>query len=264
MTITRRAMLGLAGAAPLGAASLPNQSAALALDHAFPDPRVSYLVTECEAGREICSRWARVLEPAPLGSLVKPFTALAYGEAHGFRFPDFTCLGEAGHCWLPQGHGRMGITTAIAYSCNAYFLELARGVTSEVLATVAGRFGIGLPDAAADSGTLIGLGSGWQITPFAMARAYSELVARSFDRGVADILAGMALSGRSGTGRGVGGGAYVKTGTAPCSHESRGVGDGYTIALYPLPRPRYNLLVQVHGVPGAKAAFVCGKMRRYV
>lgn len=263
MMITRRAMFGLAASVPLGAESLPNQSAGLALDRAFPDPRISYLVTECETGREICSRWARVLEPAPLGSLVKPFTALAFGESHDFQFPDFICLGEAAHCWLPQGHGRLGITAAIAHSCNAYLLELARDVSAESLARVTERFGIRAPGAA-DPGTLIGLGTGWQIKPLAMARAYSELVARTFDPGVAIILAGMALSGRSGTGRGVGGGAFVKTGTAPCSHESRGVGDGYTIALYPAPRPRYNLLVQVHGVPGARAAWVCGKMRRYV
>ena len=126
MMLTRRTILSLAASAPLGAASLPEQSAAIALDRAFPDPNVSYLLTDCATNREICSRWTHSVAPVPVGSLVKPFTALAYGETHGFRYPSFTCSGA--RCWFPQGHGRMEISTAIAHSCNAYFLELARDV----------------------------------------------------------------------------------------------------------------------------------------
>jgi cell division protein FtsI/penicillin-binding protein 2 len=262
--LTRRSILGLGISAPLGAASLPEQSAGIALEHAFPDPRVSYLLMDLASSREIGSRWMHPMDPVPVGSLVKPFTALAYGETHGFRFPVYTCSGKPGHCWLPQGHGRMEISTAIAHSCNAYFLELALDVQPEALATVVQRFGLSAPQVEVNASTLIGLGDGWRISPFAIARAYSELIARSFDPGVRELLAGMALSARSGTGRGVGPGAYVKTGTAPCVHESREGGDGYVIALYPADAPRLNLLVRVQGVPGAKAAWVCGKMRRYV
>ncbi len=256
MKLTRRTILSLAASAPLGAASLPEQSAAIALDRAFPDPYVSYLLMDCATNREICSRWTHAKDPVPVGSLVKPFTAIAYGETHGFRFPVFTCLGAVGHCWLPQGHGPMEIGSAIAHSCNAYFLELARDVVSEALESVVQRFGLSLPDPGAEFATLIGLGRSWRISPFAIARAYSELIARSFDPGVRELLAGMALSGQSGTGRGVGPGAYVKTGTAGA--------DGYVIALFPIDAPRFNLLVRVRGVPGAKAAWVCGKMRTYV
>jgi cell division protein FtsI/penicillin-binding protein 2 len=261
--LTRRSILGLGISAPLGAASLPEQCAGIALEHAFPDPRVSYLLMDLASSREIGSRWMHPMDPVPVGSLVKPFTALAYGETHGFRFPVYTCSGKAGHCWLPQGHGRMEISTAIAHSCNAYFLELALDVKPEALATVVARFGLTAPQVGVDASTLIGLGDGWRISPLAIARAYSELIARSFDPGVRELLAGMALSARSGTGRGVGPGAYVKTGTAPCVHQSKEDGDGYVIALYPADAPRFNLLVRVHGVPGAKAAWVCGKMRRY-
>jgi hypothetical protein len=132
------------------------------------------------------------------------------------------------------------------------------------LETVVQRFGLSAPDAGFDAPALIGLGTGWRVSPFAIARAYSELIARSFDPGVRELLAGMALSAQSGTGRGVGRGAYVKTGTAPCIHESKERGDGYVIALFPTDAPRFNLLVRVHGVSGARAALVCGKMRRYV
>ncbi len=255
MILTRRAILSLAAAAPLGAAaSLPEQSAGIALDRAFPDPNVSYLLTDCATAHEICSRWTRFLAPVPVGSLVKPFTALAFGETRGFRYPVFTCSGA--HCWLAQGHGRLEISSAIAHSCNAYFLELARDVSPQALQSVVQRFGLNAPDPGFEAATLIGLGTAWRNSPFAMARAYSELIARSADPGVRELLAGMALSAQSGTGRGVGPGAYVKTGTA--GHE------GYVIALYPSDAPRFNLLVRVHGVPGAQAAWVCGKMRRYV
>ncbi len=262
--LTRRTILGLAVSAPLRAASLPEQSAGIALDRAFPDPGVSYLLTDRASSRQICSRWTHPMDPAPVGSLVKPFTALAYGETNGFRFPVTTCLGKAGHCWLPQGHGRMEIGTAIAHSCNAYFLELALDVKPEALRTVLERFGLNAPETGASAATLIGLGASWQVSPFAIARAYSELTARSIDPGVREILSGMAMSAQLGTGRGAGPGAYVKTGTAPCIHQSKEAGDGYVIALYPIDAPRFNLLVRVHGVPGAKAAWVCGKMRRYV
>jgi hypothetical protein len=247
MILTRREILELAAAA-----SLPEQSAGIAIDRAFRDPKISYLLTDCNRNREICSRWPHPMDPARVGSLVKPFTALAYGATHGFRFPAFTCMG----CWLPQGHGRLEIASAIANSCNAYFLNLASQVSAQELATVAERFGLSAPPPDADAGTLIGLGTGWQISPFAIARAYSELIARSAEPGVNQILAGMALSGQFGTGRGVGRGAYAKTGTAG--------NDGYVIALFPADAPRFNLLVRMHGTTGAQAAWVCGKMRTYV
>jgi hypothetical protein len=251
MILTRREVLELAAAA-----SLPEQSAGIAIDRAFPDPNVAYLLMDCATNREICSRWTHPRDPVRVGSLVKPFTALAYGATHRFRFPAFTCLGSAANCWLPQGHGRMEIGSAIANSCNAYFLELASNVSREELDSVAKRFGLSAPSPDADAAALIGLGTGWQISPFAIAHAYSELIARSADPGVNQLLAGMALSGQSGTGRGVGRGAYVKTGTA--------ANDGYVVALFPSDSPKFNLLVRVHGVTGAKAAWVCGKMRTYV
>lgn len=257
MILTRRSILSLAVSAPLR-----EQSTAIAIARAFPDPGVSYRLTDRGAGREICSRWTHPMEPVPVGSLVKPFTALAYGETHQFRFPVYTCRGKAGHCWLPQGHGRMDISTAIAHSCNAYFLDLAADVNADALRMVAERFGLRAPEDLG-AGTLIGLGTEWRISPLAIAHAYSELIARSGDPGVREILSGMAMSAQSGTGRGVGPGAFVKTGTAPCAHESRESGDGYVIALYPADAPRFNLLVRVHGVPGAKAAWTCGKIRRY-
>src|SRR5579864_3071379 len=143
--IMRRTILGLAVSIPLRPASLPEQSAAIVLERGFPDPAVSYLLMGSANGRVICSRWVHPEDPVPVGSLVKPFTALAYGETHAFRFPVLNCPGDAGHCWLPQGHGRMDISTAIAHSCNAYFLELASDVQPEAMASVTQRFGLSVP-----------------------------------------------------------------------------------------------------------------------
>src|SRR5262249_30698008 len=149
--ITRRAMLGWATAPLVRADSLPEQSAAIVLDRAFPDPGISYLLVDAASRRLKCSRWAHPEDRAPVGSVVKPFTALAYGETHRFSFPEMVCRGEADHCWLAQGHGRMEIVRAIAHSCNAYFLRLAEDVTEESLETITRRFGINAPDDGSDT-----------------------------------------------------------------------------------------------------------------
>lgn len=252
--ITRRTMLALAAAIPVHGASLPEQSAALLLERGFPDPNVSYLLLDAGTGRLIAKRWPNVESPVPIGSLVKPFTALAYGETHDSHFPVSNCKGD--RCWLPQGHGRMDIVRAIAHSCNAYFLALAKDVDRQAIETVAEKFAIPAPSSITPD-SLIGLGGVWQASPMAISQAYIELVHRSLE----PVLTGMALSARSGTGRGVGPGAYVKTGTAVCVHEPHQSGDGYVIAVYPIAAPRFALLVMQHGVPGAQAAYVCGRMR---
>jgi hypothetical protein len=262
MTTTRRTILGWGVAPLMRSASLPEQSAAILLERGFPDPAISYLLLDATSGRLICSRWVHLEEPIPVGSLVKSFTALAYGATHSFQFPAVTCKGEESRCWLPQGHGRMELKTAIAHSCNAYFLELAVGVQGAALDAVTQRFSLNSPELGSGPATLIGLGAMWKISPLSIALAYLELAARSAEPGVGMLLAGMALSANLGTGRGAGPGAYVKTGTAPCLDELKHSGDGFAIALFPTNTPRFALLVRAHGVPGAHAAVVCGRMRK--
>jgi len=259
---TRRTILGWAIAPLVRSASLPEQSAAIILEHGFPDPEISYFLLDAASGRVICSRWVHAGEPVPVGSLVKPFTALAFGATHNFQFPAVKCKGEESRCWLPQGHGAMELKTAVAHSCNAYFLELASGVQREALDAVTQRFSLTSPGLGSGPATLIGLGAMWKISPLSIALAYLELSARSAEPGVNTLLAGMALSAKLGTGRGAGAGAYVKTGTAQCLDELRHAGDGFAIALYPTGTPRFALLVRRHGVPGARAASVCGRMRK--
>src|SRR4051812_8000691 len=63
--------------------SLFTQSAAESLTRDFTDPNVSFLLLDARSGSVLASRWDHPDAPIPMGSLVKPFTALAYGEQHG-------------------------------------------------------------------------------------------------------------------------------------------------------------------------------------
>ena len=113
------------------------------------------------------------------------------------------------------------------------------------------------------------LGSGWKVTPLEMARAYLALAARANDPGAEDLAQGMLLSASLGTGSAVDGAlggarARVKTGTGPCVHSDRMPGDGYAVVVFPADAPRVLLLVQVHGVPGSRAAVTAGRMMRVV
>jgi cell division protein FtsI/penicillin-binding protein 2 len=185
----------------------------------------------------------------PVGSLVKPFLALAYGG----EFPEFVCKGAADRCWLTRGHGKLGFEDALAQSCNAYFLNLARGVDHATLSVTAAKFGI--PPPGSDlAEARIGLGTDWRIPPLALARAYAELASRAGEARVDEILAGLRKAAESGTAKALGRGVLAKTGTAACVAERRDAGDGFAVVLEPAEAPRVTLLVRVHGAPGAEAA----------
>ena len=245
--------------------SLFAQSAVQVLEREFSSSDISFLLLDARSGVLLSSRWEEPEKPIPLGSLVKPFTALAYAEAHGFHYPVHFCRGEASGCWQIRGHGKLDIVTAIAQSCNSYFRVLAAALSGEQVESVARRFGLEAPDAEISGPPLMGLGEGWRIAPLHMARAYLELVRRREQPGVRELLAGMALSARQGTGAGVGhalqhADALVKTGTAPCTHAHPAPGDGFVVALMPAAQPELLLLMRVHGVPGATAAVTAGRM----
>jgi cell division protein FtsI/penicillin-binding protein 2 len=249
--------------------SLFAQSAAETLSRDFPSRDISFLVLDAHTGRVLTSRWDSLDSPIPLGSLVKPFTALAYGELHDFHYPAHICRGTATGCWLPRGHGEIDLTSAIAYSCNSYFRMLTANLGAADVAPIAARFGIAPPERDAIGPALAGIGIGWRIPPPRMARAYLELIRRREQPGVREILAGMARSAQHGTGAGVDRalpfpGALVKTGTAPCTHLSRAPGDGFVVVLAPADQPQILLMVRVHGVPGAQAAKTAGQMLRRI
>jgi hypothetical protein len=249
------------------AKSLFSQSAVLVLEREFSSSDISYLLFDARTGTLLSSRWEDPAKPIPLGSLVKPFTALAYAETHEYQFPNHVCGGEASGCWQVHPHGKLDLVSAISVSCNSYFRALAENLTGEQLIPVAKRFGLDTPDPALSGPPLMGLGDRWPIAPIKMARAYLELYHRRDQPVVQEIFAGMAQSARSGTGKGVGealnhSDALVKTGTAPCTHPHAAPGDGFVLAMVPANQPELLLLVRLHSAPGATASITAGRMLR--
>lgn len=245
--------------------SLFGQSAARILQREFTGSDVSFLLLDVHTGTLLASHWDDADQPIPLGSLVKPFLALAYGEEHQFRYPTHVCRGGAGGCWLPRGHGEIGITAAIAHSCNSYFRMLTTGMTSADIIPAARRLGLDLPAAELSGSDLIGVGNRWLVSPLHMARAYLELNRSRDQPGVREVVAGMEQSARQGTAAEVDRGlkrsiALAKTGTAACTHHNHAPGDGFVVALVPAGQPELLLMVRVHGVPGAGAALTAGRM----
>ena len=243
------------------------QSAVEILQHDYTSSETSYLLLDSTSGALLASRWDDYDKPIPLGSLVKPFTALAYAQTHEFRYPVYECKGKASGCWQPQPHGKLDITAAVSVSCNAYFRRIAESVALEQLTPVARTFGLESPDADSTSANLIGIGDQWRISPIHMAQAYLELFRRKDQPGVSPILEGMRQSALHGTGAAVDrqlkhATALVKTGTAPCTHSPWAPADGFVLAMVPADQPEILLLIRVHGVAGAKAAETAGRMLR--
>jgi cell division protein FtsI/penicillin-binding protein 2 len=252
---------------PATSRSLFSQSAVEILQREFPRTGASYLLLDAHSGAVLSSKWDNSEKPIPLGSLVKPFTALAYAGAHEFRYPVYECKGKANGCWQDQPHGKLDIVAAVSLSCNAYFRRLAESVSLEQLDPVTRAFALESPDKNFTTTNLIGLGDQWRISPLHLARAYLELVRRKNLPAVSPILDGMRQSALHGTGAAIGrqlkhAGALVKTGTAPCTHTPWAPADGFVLAMVPADRPEILLFVRIHAVAGAKAAETAGRMLR--
>lgn len=247
--------------------SLFSQSAVKTLQREFAGSGTSYLLLDAKSGALLAGHWEDYEKPIPSGSLVKPFTALAYASAHDFRYPVYECKGKASGCWQDRPHGKLDFVTAVSISCNSYFRRLAESVPAEQMDEVTRAFGLEPPEANFASPSLIGLGEQWRISSLKMAHAYLELVRRKEQPGVAPILEGMRQSALRGTGAALGRqlkhtDALVKTGTAPCTHAPWAPADGFVLAMVPAEQPDILLFVRVHGVTGAKAAETAGRMLR--
>jgi cell division protein FtsI/penicillin-binding protein 2 len=245
--------------------SLFSQVAQSTLDREFPSSSISYLLLDAPSGAALAERWQDPTQPIPIGSLIKPFTALAYAQSHR-RFPTYVCNGARDFCWLPHGHGRITLNEAIAQSCNAYFLALARDVPVDQANAVLTAYGLPPVKDANKPLALAGLSDTWQVSPLALARAYATFAHAARDRD-AEILSGMQSSAQIGTAHAVSlvlpaHSALAKTGTARCTHTPRSTADGFTVILYPADDPRVVLLTRVHGVTGATTATTAAKMLR--
>ncbi len=90
----------------------------------------------------------RAFECFPVGSVFKPVTAAAALES-GIKLTDYTCKGyieKSGNkfnCNKSDGHGNIDFDTAIAMSCNPYFIELSTQVGAVKLLNTAKNLGFG-------------------------------------------------------------------------------------------------------------------------
>ena len=245
-----------------------SQSASAQLTRQFGGRGLSWLLLD-RTGRVLAQNWDDPNLPVSPGSLLKPFIAFTWGEQHGFNYPRVTCKGTRSRCWLPRGHGTLGMEGAIAKSCNAYFLSLTRELDRRRAEPILARFGLHgpLPDATPEA--LIGLTDQWRETPLTLARAYLALANDTLSPARQHILTGMSGAAAYGTARDIDlalgrNSALAKTGTAPCSHHPRATADGFAIVLFPALEPRLLLLVRMHGATGAHTATQAGAMLRAI
>ncbi len=90
----------------------------------------------------------RAFECFPVGSVFKPVTAAAALE-NGIHLADYNCKGyieKSGNqfnCNKLEGHGKLDFNTAIAMSCNPYFIELSTQTGAEKLLNTAKKLGLG-------------------------------------------------------------------------------------------------------------------------
>lgn len=240
-----------------------SQAASASLEQQFGNSELSWYLLD-DTGRVLSQHWDRPETPISPGSLVKPFLALAYGEQHGFVYPHVFCAGTKSRCWLPRGHGSIGIEHAIGSSCNAYFLALANALDRTRAIATFQQLGLTGPPQDGSADALIGLGDQWKETPLALAHAYLALMHQA-SRSKEPIVKGMAIAASSGTAQSVDqalgtDAAIAKTGTAVCSHHPRGAADGFALVLFPSAQPRLLLLLRLHGATGAQTAAVAGQM----
>lgn len=134
------------------------------------------------------------------GSLIKPFTLLSYVASHPFdKDKTFNCKGffhtKDRLCWLGEGHGRVDLVHAIAFSCNHYFMELIKDKLKKrsFLRTLA-EFGI-KEDMTTISDTdffktAVGLGPFFRVKPVHLLLAFNTL----FNRGALYNIKGELIS----------------------------------------------------------------------
>ncbi len=229
----------------------------------------------------------------PCGSLIKPFTALAFLLRHSpADLPRFLCPPAGGSqgdpCWNPQGHGLLTLEQALAHSCNSYFRQLALELDPADFARLLYLFGL---ETGADEfprfdsfpgeeqrRAMTGSSPRLAVPPIRLALAYAALYngGRLFLRqnpeetsaarsvymeaaSLAVIQRGMRLSAQEGTGRLAGAASssrYVKTGTHSLREGTHRLSDleGWCLAVDRNPAEPLLVMTFVHPGRGATEA----------
>jgi cell division protein FtsI/penicillin-binding protein 2 len=235
---------------------LHSQATTALLEAKFPNPDISFLALD-GSGQVVAERWPDSERQVPIGSLIKPFLALAYGRTHQ-AYPEYVCVGKK-TCWLNRGHGKVDIRKAIEFSCNSYFHQLVNGAQPGFAQDTLKAFG--LDDTSQNDISILES----RAAPLTLARAYLELAQDRHEPAAQEVLQGMSLSAQQGTAKAAGAelgwmSPLAKTGTATCTHPNKAPGDGFAVVIAPSDHPHIVLLVRLHGRPGSMAAAVAGQM----
>lgn len=157
--------------------------------------------------------------PIAVGSLQKPFIAKAWAATHEGDPPRVRC-GPESSCWLPAGHGELGLSAALARSCNTYYRTLASQVPlAELGAALEGAGFTRAPRTPEEAIGLPGVDGPLRVRPSDLLAAYARLVKEPWAkhdavRGL--VLAGLREAALDGTAKGIGRrGFWAKTGTVP-------------------------------------------------
>lgn len=202
--------------------------------------------------------------PMAVGSLQKPFVAKAWAAAHPGQQPPRLVCGPDSHCWHPKGHGELGLSRALAVSCNAYFRRLASETPLKVLQATLVQAGfqgqLSGPDAALG---LLGA-SPVVIRPSRLLEAYAHLVREPWSEGEEvrqQVLAGLRAAARSGTAAGLAqGGCWAKTGTLPAADGDPTKTRGFVLVLDDKGR---GTLAELEPGTGREAAVALGRQLRW-
>ena len=183
--------------------------------------------------------------PLPVGSIQKLWVARAWAEAHpgDAPAPTYRCTTRSA-CWLPAGHGEVGLRRALAVSCNAYFLALAHATPGATLDRVFREAGFEVTaplDAERSIGlsglTTLGAGAKVTVKPEALLNAFHLLVTSAWparDDIRETLLAGLRDASESGTGAASPvQGVLMKTGTVPSVDGRLLATSGWVIAADP-------------------------------
>ncbi|MBN1755544.1 hypothetical protein JW877_04940 [bacterium] len=236
----------------------------------------------------------------PVGSTIKPFTALA-ALRKGVWDPEqpFCCQPApidsplTKRCWYTPGHGVLNFPEALAHSCNLYFLELASKLDYKFFLEVLEEFKLTVPDNLRFQNqtqklkAMVGLDYSLLLNLKSLLRAYAALInggilfpennqtpnilKLSHDN-IFLIREGMRLSATIGTGikaQEVVGETPIlsKTGTAPYCMEGRYI-PSKTHALFigfaPENNPVWGVLVMAkEGMGALEGAIKGGQILKY-
>ena len=239
-------------------------------DRLVASKRAAILAIDVGSGQTITARGS-IPKTVPLGSLAKLF-AIAPALQRDPALSDRVFRCERNACWLRVGHGPLSIVQAIARSCDAAFLALARGMKRRDLQIAYDRRGLSLPHAKL--GDLVtGLCLKLRAPPIDLLRAVASLVTGGIlfgDRGVlrsmADDPASIALL-RAGMREAMHGTMRLAQRAAPSlamlGKTGTNGGTGVAVVLFPANSPRVAILAIVaRGTGPRDAAPLAGNAAR--